>query len=87
MVTKVYDFHTGGFPKTQYDTIYVNGTRSEAVYLVKEKLGIDIENWDGESATKDFYLQEYPDINEAVDSERGRQSPEDYKKRPDVLFI
>ncbi|MDD2869650.1 hypothetical protein [Neomegalonema sp.] len=94
MVTKFEDMHAGGFQRGPADTIYINGDLDAALYLFKERLGIDpvkLNETEEGGCSAPFYITVHESLEKASEFERtvnGKQiSLDEYKKKPGVMFI
>jgi hypothetical protein len=69
-VTRFMDMHSGGELKTAYTHIYIDGSLETAVKTFQEAFGIDPDNQTCDCCGKDFFYDEYENIEEATAYER-----------------
>lgn len=87
MWTRFYDMSSGGGRKLQWNFIYIEAGKKDAIRVFGELFGRDPENVTCRCCGGDYSINEYPSLEDASSYERRERTLETYVTRSDVKVL
>lgn len=87
MWTRFMDMHSGGGRKLDWEYIFIEATQDEAEVVFYNKFDRSPSRVTCTCCGEDYYVSEYPTLEQASEYERRGEGMKEFALRQDVLII